>query len=118
VIQNGQCRSHGEVDGEDDLRTKAILDDGSGTVTVVLDEELTAEIYGGGLDDARDHARDAMDREVVAEAIADELVGREFRVRGSLSVDDYGANLDASTFAEHAGDPAERARGLLAEVEQ
>ena len=118
VTQNGQCRSHGEVDGEDDLRTKAILDDGTGTVTVVLDEELTAEIYGGGLDAAREHARDAMDREVVAEAIADELVGREFRVRGSLSVDDFGANLDASTFTEHAGDPAERASRLLAEVEQ
>ena len=117
VTQNGQCRSHGEVDGEDDLRTKAILDDGTGTVTVVLDDELTAEIYGGGLEDARDHARDAMDREVVAEEIATKLVGREYRVRGSLTVDDFGANLEASTFAEQTGDPADRASALLAEVD-
>jgi len=47
VVQNGQCRSHGAVDGVDDLRTKAILDDGTGTVTVVLDDELTSEVYGG-----------------------------------------------------------------------
>ena len=117
VTQNGQCRSHGDVDGEDDLRVKAILDDGTGTVTVVLDDDLTAEIYGGGLETAREHARDAMDREVVADAIREAVVGREFSARGSLSVDDFGANLDATTFEERETDPSVRARRLLAEVE-
>ena len=118
VVQNGQCRSHGEVDGQDDLRTKAILDDGTGTVTVILDENLTAEVYGGDLADAREHARDAMDRGVVADAIRERVVGHEFRVRGSLSVDDFGANLEASEFEEHAVDPADRARELLAEADE
>jgi replication factor A1 len=118
VTQNGQCRSHGEVDGEDDLRTKAILDDGTGTVTVILDEELTAEVYGGDLAAAMDHARDAMDREVVAEEIASKVVGHEYVVRGSLTIDDYGANLEASAFGEHDEDPATRAKEFLAEVEQ
>jgi replication factor A1 len=117
VTQSGQCRSHGEVDGEDDLRVKAILDDGTGTVTVVLDEDRTAEIYDGGLETAREHARDAMDREVVADAIRGEVVGREFSARGSLSVDDFGANLEATTFEEREADPAARAKRLLAEVE-
>ena len=116
VTQNGQCRQHGAVDVEDDLRTKLIFDDGTGTLTVVLDDELTAEVYGGGLETAREHARDAMDREVVAEDIRVELVGREFRARGSLSVDDFGATLDASEFAETDGDPGARAEALLAEV--
>jgi Single-stranded DNA-binding replication protein A (RPA), large (70 kD) subunit and related ssDNA-binding proteins len=117
VVQNGQCRSHGGVDAEDDLRTKAVLDDGTGTVTVVLDEELTERIYGGDVTDAIDHARDAMDREVVAEAIGEEVVGRRFRARGTLSVDEYGANLDATAFEETTDDPAEHAQELLAEVE-
>ncbi|WP_338739177.1 Single-stranded DNA binding protein [Haloplanus salilacus] len=116
VVQNGQCRAHGEVDGEDDLRVKAILDDGTGTVTVVLDSELTTTVYDGDLEDAKAAARDAMDREVVADTIRDRIVGREFRVRGSLSVDEYGANLDAETFEERTADPAARARELLAEV--
>jgi replication factor A1 len=118
VVQNGQCRSHGEVDGEDDLRTKAILDDGTGTVTVILDDELTAELYGGSLAEARDHARDAMDREVVADAIRDGVVGREFRVRGRLTVDEYGANLEAREFARRSVDPAARAEQLLEEGAQ
>jgi replication factor A1 len=118
VVQNGQCRSHGEVDAEDDMRVKAILDDGTDTVTVVLDRELTEAVYGGTLTEALDHARDAMDREVVADKIAEKVVGKEYRVRGALSVDEYGANLDATEFEESDEDPAVRAEALLAEVSQ
>ncbi|MFT4884875.1 MAG: replication factor A1 [Natronomonas sp.] len=116
VVQNDQCRSHGEVDPEDDMRVKAILDDGTDTVTVVLGRDLTEEIYGGTLEEALEHARDAMDREVVADDISEKLVGGEYRVRGALSVDEYGANLDAEEFAESDDDPESRARDLLAEV--
>ncbi|GAB7012693.1 Single-stranded DNA binding protein [Halolamina salina] len=114
AIQNGECRSHGEVDGEDDLRTKAILDDGTGTCTVILGRELTEEIYGGDLDDAREAAREAMDREVVAETIAEALVGDAYRARGSLSVDEYGANLNADAFEPVDEKPEAEARELLA----
>jgi len=117
VVQNDQCRTHGQVDPEDDLRVKAILDDGTETVTAILDRELTAEVYGGGLEDALDHARDAMNRDVVAERIAERLEGREYRVRGSLSVDEYGASLNASEFGESDEDPAARASAFLAEVD-
>ena len=118
VVQNGQCRSHGDVDGEDDMRVKAILDDGTGALTVVLDRDLTEEVYGGSMAEAREQAREAMDKEVVADRIRERIVGREYRVRGNLSVDDYGANLDAAEFAESDGDPASRARDLLAEADE
>ena len=116
VVQNDQCRSHGEVDPEDDLRVKAILDDGTDTATAILGRDLTEDVYGDTLEDALEDARDAMDRDVVADAIAEDLVGREFRVRGALSVDEYGANLDAERFETSDDDPADRARELLAEV--
>lgn len=116
VVQKGQCRTHGAVDGIDDLRVKAILDDGTGTVTAVLDDELTAQVYGGDLEDAREQAREAMDQEVVADTIRDRIVGREYRIRGHLSVDEYGANLDAVSFAESDDDPIDRARAFLTEV--
>jgi replication factor A1 len=116
AIQNGECRSHGDVEGEDDLRTKAILDDGTGTCTVILGRDLTEEIYGGDLDDAREAAREAMDREVVAETIAGELVGDAYRARGSLSVDEYGANLNADAFEPVEEEPETEARALLAEL--
>ncbi|OAQ54591.1 replication factor A [Natrinema mahii] len=117
VIQKGQCRTHGDVDGIDDLRVKAILDDGTGTVTVVLDDELTERVYGGTLEDALEQAREAMDQAVVADRIRERIVGREYRVRGHLSVDEYGANLDAETFEESDDDPAARATAFLEVVD-
>jgi replication factor A1 len=113
VVDGGQCRSHGEVDPVDDLRVKAILDDGTGAVTVVLDRELTEGVYDGDIDDARDAAREAMDRSVVADAIAERIVGRSFTVRGHLSVDEYGATLDATAFDPVDESPADRARAFL-----
>ncbi|WP_121745006.1 Single-stranded DNA binding protein [Natronorubrum halophilum] len=116
VIQKGQCRTHGDVDGIDDLRVKAILDDGTGSVTVVLDDELTEEVYDGTLEDALEQAREAMDQEVVADTIREHVVGREYRVRGHLSVDEYGANLDAESFEESDDDPETRASAFLDSV--
>ncbi|AGB39093.1 Single-stranded DNA binding protein [Natronococcus occultus] len=117
VIQKGQCRTHGDVDGIDDLRVKAIIDDGTGTVTAILDDELTEDVYGGNLEDALEAAREAMDQEVVADEIRENIVGREYRVRGHLSVDEYGANLDAEAFEENDDDPAARATAFLEEVD-
>jgi replication factor A1 len=116
MVQKGQCRTHGEVDGEDDLRVKAILDDGTGAVTAILDTELTAGIYGGGIEMAREAAKEAMDQEVVADAIREVVVGREARVRGNLSIDDYGANLNAESFELIEADPVARAESFLEEV--
>ena len=113
VVQRGQCRAHGDVDAEDDLRIKAIVDDGTASMTAVLGTDLTSEVYGGDIDDAREAAREAMDQEVVADAIRESVVGKEFRVRGTISVDDYGANLDATEFEASEDDPVARARTLL-----
>jgi replication factor A1 len=117
VIQNGQCRTHGAVESVDDLRTKAILDDGTATATVILDDDLTETVYGGDIEDAREHARDAMDKSVVADRIAERIVGREYVVRGSLSIDEYGVNHNASEFTPAEDDPVARAKTLLQEVD-
>lgn len=116
VIQRGECRSHGEVDPIDDLRIKAILDDGTATATAIFGTEQTVVLYGGDVAAAKEHAREAMDQAVITEAIADEIVGRFVRLRGALSVDDYGANVDVRSFEEWTEDPVEQARSLLAEV--
>jgi replication factor A1 len=57
-----------------------------------------------------------MDQEVVADAIREEVVGREARVRGNLSIDDYGANLTAESFELVEADPVARAEAFLEEV--
>lgn len=116
LVQNDRCRTHGAVDGIPDLRTKAILDDGTGTATAMLDRDDTESIYGGTLDEAIDAARQAMDQSVVTATLHERLVGRDVIVRGTVSVDEYGATVDVQSFADDDSDPQAIARRLLDEV--
>ena len=116
VVQNDRCRTHGPVEGTADLRTKAVLDDGTGTATAILDRETTESVYDGTLEDALDAARSAMDQSVVTSTIHERLVGRDVIVRGTVRVDEYGATVDVASFTDDETDPQEAARGLLAEV--
>lgn len=97
VLGDRRCRRHGKVEPAPDLRVKAILDDGTGTVLLVLGAEITASIYGAGIKEAHTEARGRMG-DHVSDAIANAIVGRAHRVRGRLSVEDGEARLTAERF--------------------
>jgi len=99
VLQNGRCSEHGQVDGEFDLRIKAVLDDGDAVQEVIFNEEATAELTGIGLDEAKEMAQDALDTTVVGEEMADRIVGRYYRVRGPT----LGRYVLADDFEELSG---------------
>ena len=82
VLQNGRCSEHGQVEGEFDLRIKGVLDDGETVTEVIFDREATEELTGMGLEEAKEMAMDALDTTVVAEEMADDVLGRYYRVTG------------------------------------
>src|SRR6056297_153577 len=82
VLQNGRCSEHGEVDGEFDLRIKAVLDDGHEVQDVIFNREATEELTGIGLEDAKQQAQDALDTSVVADGIRTDILGRYYGVTG------------------------------------
>ena len=82
VLQNGRCAEHGQVDGTFDLRIKGVLDDGETVTEVIFDREATERLTGMTLSEAKDLAMDALDTTVVAEEMADDVLGRYYRVTG------------------------------------
>ncbi|OYR40084.1 replication factor A [Halorubrum sp. Ib24] len=82
VLQNGRCSEHGQVEGEFDLRIRGVLDDGETVTEVIFDREATEKLTGMGLEEAKDMAMDALDTTVVAEEMADDVLGRYYRVTG------------------------------------
>ncbi|GAB6879964.1 replication protein A [Halorubrum gandharaense] len=84
VLQNGRCSEHGQVDGEFDLRIKAVLDDGESVHEVIFDREATEDLTGITLEEAKDMAMDALDTTVVAEEMQGDLLGRYYRVSGPV----------------------------------
>ncbi|SEW04043.1 replication factor A [Natrinema salifodinae] len=82
VLQNGRCNEHGEVEGEFDLRIKAVVDDGIDAHEVIFDKDATEELTGLSLEEAKDMAMDALDTTIVADEIADDIVGIYYRIEG------------------------------------
>jgi replication factor A1 len=94
VLQNGRCSDHGQVDGEFDLRIKAVIDTGDTTQDVIFDREATGQVADISLEEAKTMAQDALDTSVVADEIRDATLGRYYRVDGPemgryLLVDDF-----------------------------
>lgn len=82
VLQNGRCSEHGEVDGEFDLRIKGVLDNGNVVHEVIFNQEMTEELTGITLAEAKERAMDALDTTVVADDISDDVLGQYYRISG------------------------------------
>ncbi|MGM0399331.1 MAG: replication factor A [Halobacteriota archaeon] len=82
VLQNGRCSEHGEVDGEFDLRIKAVVDDGQSVQEVIFDREATEALTDIELESAKDMAKDALDTTVVVDEMAESILGRYYRIQG------------------------------------
>ncbi len=116
VIQKGACRIHGKVDGEADLRVKGIIDDGTGALTVIITKELTEDILGYDVEQAKSIARDKMDQDAVKDELEEKLIAQPLRVRGNVTSDEYGLMLVASNVEFKTVDVEAEARKLLDEV--
>ena len=82
VLQNGRCSEHGEVEGEFDLRIKAVIDDGNDVHEVIFDKETTEELTGITLEKAQEMAMDALDTSVVADEMHEKILGRYYSITG------------------------------------
>nr|WP_192928022.1 replication protein A [Halococcus salsus] len=108
VLQNGRCSEHGEVDGEFDLRIKAVIDDGNEVHETIFDEEATEALTGITLSEAKEMAMDALDTTVVADEIRGEILGSYYRVEGPT----FGRYVLANDF-ERLGGPVDAEETLI-----
>lgn len=89
VLDNGECAEHGDgVEGEFDLRIKAVLDNGTDTQDIVVNKEFTEKITGLPQQEAEQMAKDALDTDVVGDEMASRILLNYYTVEGWTS--DYG----------------------------
>ncbi|WP_251344561.1 replication factor A [Haloplanus halophilus] len=84
VLQDGRCAEHGTVEGVFDLRIKAVFDDGVSVQHAIFDQDATEALADTTIEEAKQHAMDALDTTVVANDLTDALVGRYYRVTGRV----------------------------------
>ncbi|NLO30979.1 MAG: replication protein A, partial [Methanosarcina mazei] len=113
VIQKSNCRVHGRVEGIRDMRIKAVLDDGTGAMSVMFPRELAEIIYGKTLEEAEQLMFSDISKDAVYEDLRRFLTGRYLAVRGNSSNGEYGASFVAENAWVPEDDLAVRVVELL-----
>ena len=115
VLTDGICPVHGDVDGVPDLRTKAVIDDGTGAINAIIGRKLTEKILGKDVDDCVKEAQKKMEKGIIAKQIKERLLLMPVSIRGNLVMDDNGYTLIATDVDIIKGDAAEKAMQLIEE---
>uniref|UniRef100_UPI00397C757A Single-stranded DNA binding protein n=1 Tax=Methanohalobium sp. TaxID=2837493 RepID=UPI00397C757A len=97
VIFKNKCRAHGTVEGYHDMRIKAIIDDGTGAITVILNRELSEIVYGISMYEAEDIIQNTLSQDAVYEDMRRRLIGKYLGVCGNSSHTDFGPSLVAKS---------------------
>lgn len=117
VLEDLECRKHGSVEGVPDLRVKAVVDDGTGAVTAVLDRSVTETLLEASLAECQESAEEAGNREVVLDEVEARLLMRRVSIEGDATFDDYGATLSAKDVTVREPENVEeKAEGMLERV--
>jgi len=96
VLQDDSCMIHGKLTGNLDLRVKAVLDDGTGALTLILGQELTERLIGLDLSGCESRAKEQMRFDVIYDDIVSKLLARPVRVNGTVFKDEFGLMLIGS----------------------
>ncbi len=118
VIQKSMCRVHGKVDEKMDMRIKAIIDDGTGAMTLVLNSELTQELCGITIEQAKEIAKAAMTPSAVEDEVKKKLLGKMLTARGNMSKGEFGITLVAAKVWESSDTTKDKAAELLGKARQ
>lgn len=116
-VFNDECVSHGRITPIQDLRMKAVIDDGTGALTAIVNRELTEALTGITLDEAVSIARDNLDAETVSKRMEEKIIGRWVRIRGNVISDEYGLMLISREASLDDIDVKKDAESLLRELE-
>jgi replication factor A1 len=120
AVKNDECTMHGKIDFKNDLRLKAILDDGTGTVTILMGKDLSEIFIGKTLSECMDIISQSDNKASANEALLEHLLMRDIQVKGNLIRDDYGASLIVTSVEWVITEPASvqaEARTMLEAME-
>ena len=92
-IINGQCPIHGRSESSEDLRIRAVFDDGRDTAMLRGDRTVVENILGTNMDTIVEKAREDMDPDKTARDLNNLLIGHPIYVVGDPVVDDYGVSI-------------------------
>ena len=115
TLQDGECSIHGKVSGKSDLRLKLVIDDGTGSVSSILNKDITEKLIGKKLEEC-----EKMSEDTLIEDINKKLFAHKISLTGNALGDEFGTSLiakDAELVNINVSEEAERLSQELEELQ-
>ncbi|UCH88543.1 MAG: hypothetical protein JSV49_09830 [Thermoplasmata archaeon] len=106
TVQSDECVIHGKVDPKYDLRIKAILDDGTGAVTILIGKELTEKLLNLPLKECIEFISKNDNLNRANELLLSPVMAQDVQVKGQIMRDDFGTTILATSANIVSTDPA------------
>jgi replication factor A1 len=113
TLQNEECVIHGKVSGKLDLRLKLIVDDGTGSISSILNKDLSEKLIGKTLEDCK-----KINESDLLNEINKTLFARTISLRGNALSDEFGTSLIAQDIKLFDIDLNKEAEKLSQELEE
>jgi len=92
VLRDGSCLTHGEQDGNTDVRLRLVIDDGIGTISLLINKDAATKL----IEMDEDKIAAAIEADGVmtfVQGIRERLLGKNLKASGRTILDDQGAML-------------------------
>ena len=118
VFQGDSCPTHGKVKGEEDLRVKVVVDDGTGTVTSSIGREASEQLLGKSFAEWKKISEQSKDNTGVMRELYSLLFGHRINLQGNALGDQFGTTIIAKKARFVDFDITKESEKLLHELEE
>ena len=113
TLQNNECSEHGKVNGEEDLRLKLIVDDGSGAVNAIINKELTEKLLEMKMEEVKKLEQADFER-----TASEKIFANKVSLKGNALSDRFGITFITKKITKIDQDIKTDAEKLLNELEE
>jgi len=105
VLRDGECTTHGSVEGVEDVRLRMVIDDGIGNLSLLLNKDTSLNLLGIDDDTFRNRFTTEGSKTFI-EGLRNSFLGVVLNVKGRTIVDEQGGMLIADSAEIVDLDPA------------
>lgn len=95
MMQNDECKIHGKVKGEPDLRIKLVVDDGTGSINSILGREIAEELLGKTLEECKKIVEKSKKDNELVDMMNSLFFARRINLQGNALGDSFGTTVIA-----------------------
>jgi replication factor A1 len=93
MLQNEECKDHGKVKGEPDLRIKLVVDDGTGSVNSILGREIAEELLGKTLEECKKIVEKSKSNDELVDMMNSLFFAHRVKLQGNALGDSFGTTI-------------------------